>query len=148
MQNNRTNFWSRNKYFWKAPISHIIQNQRKNQLYYELFSFKLTVKYIQLYNFRLWNCLWTPNPYRVVVRKVFLFQMLEETSIFTLPGKMPLWQNVKMMFCVAIWIWMSPLTCWNLISFWKILVLQWLLGFMLVHCSQKVKWYNFPNTFV
>ena len=55
MQNNGTNFWSRNNYFWKVPISHIIQYNWKNQLYYGLFSFSLTVKYIQLHNFCLWN---------------------------------------------------------------------------------------------
>ena len=132
MQNNRTNFWSRNNNFWKVPVSHIIQNHWKNQLYYELLSFNLTVKYIQLHNFRLWNYLWTSSAYRLVVWKVYLFQMSGKASILTLPGKVPLWQNIKMMFCVAIWIWMSPLTYWNLNSSRKILVLQWLLGFMLV----------------
>ena len=29
MEINRTNFWSRNNYFWKVPISHIIQNHWK-----------------------------------------------------------------------------------------------------------------------
>ena len=78
MENNVTNFWIRNNYFWKVLISHIVQNHWKKQLYYELFSFNLTVKYIQLYNFCLWNCLWTRNAYRLVVWKVFLFQMLGE----------------------------------------------------------------------
>ena len=95
MQNNRTNFCSRNNYFWKVPISHIIQIHWKNQLYYELFSFNLTVKYTQLYNFHLWNCLWIRNIYRLVVRKVFLFQMLGETSIFTLSAKVPVWQKCQ-----------------------------------------------------
>ena len=95
MQNNRNNFWSRNNYFWKVPISHIIQNHWKNQLYYELFSFNLTVKFIHLCNFRLWNCLWTRNAFRLVVPKVFLFQMLGKASIFTLPGKVPLWQKYQ-----------------------------------------------------
>ena len=148
MENNRTNFWIWNNYFWKVPILHIIQNHWKNQLYYELLSFNLTVKYIRLYNFRLWRILWTRNAYRLIVWKVFLFQILGETSIFTLPGKVPLWQkNVKMMFCVAIWICMSPRTYWNLNST-KIHALQWLLGFMLVYCSQKLNWYTFPNRFV
>ena len=53
MQNNRTNFWSRNNDFWKVPILHIIQNHWKNQLFYELFSLDLTAKYIQLYNLSL-----------------------------------------------------------------------------------------------
>ena len=134
MENNRTNFWIWNNYFWKVPILHIIQNHWKNQLYYELLSFNLTVKYIRLYNFRLWRILWTRNAYRLIVWKVFLFQILGETSIFTLPGKVPLWQkNVKMMFCVAIWICMSPRTYWNLNmlcndcldSCWSIVVKKW-----------------------
>ena len=57
-------------------------------------------------------------------------------------------KNVKMMFCVAIWIRMSPLTYWNLRSSSKILVLQWLLGSMLVYYSQKVKWFNFKSRLV
>ena len=114
---NRTNFCSRNKYLWKVPVSRIIQNHWKKQLFnYELFSFSLTVEYIQLYNFRFKNFLWTHNACSLVVWKKFLFQMLRETSIFTLPGKVPLWQNVKMMFWVAIWIGMSPLTHRNLNS--------------------------------
>ena len=45
MENNRTNFWIWNNYFWKVPILHIIQNHWKNQLYYELLSFNLTEIY-------------------------------------------------------------------------------------------------------
>ena len=101
MQNQKTNFWSRNNDFWKVPISHIIQNHWKYQLYNELFSFNLTVKYIQLYNFRLWNCLWTRNAYRLVVGKVILFQKLLDTSMFTLPGKVPLWQKCQNDFLCA-----------------------------------------------
>ena len=52
------------------------------------------------------------------------------------------------MFCVAIWMWMSLLTYWNLNFSPKILVLQWLLGFILVYCSQIVKWYTFPKKLV
>ena len=95
MSIDRTNFWSRNNYFWKVPISHITQKLWKNQLCYELFRFNLTVEYILLYNFRLWNCLWTRKVYRLVVWKVFLFQILGETSTFTLPGKVPLWQKCQ-----------------------------------------------------
>ena len=95
MENNVTNFWIRNNYFWKVLISHIVQNHWKKQLYYELFSFNLTVKYIQLYNFCLWNCVWTGNTYRLIVLKVFLLQMLGETSIFTLSGKVPVWQKYQ-----------------------------------------------------
>ena len=149
MQNNRTNFWSRKIYFWEVSISHIIQKNWKNQLYHDLFNFNLTVKYIQLYNFCFWKSLWTRNTYRLVARKVFFIQIFGETSTFTLPGKVPLWQkNVKMMFCVAIRIWMCHLAYWNLNSFAKISVLQWLLGFMLVYIIQKLKWYTFPNGFV
>ena len=52
------------------------------------------------------------------------------------------------MFYVAIWMCISLLTYWNLNSSSKILVPQWLLGFMLVYCSQKVKLYTFPKRFV
>ena len=93
---NRTNFCSRNKYLWKVPVSRIIQNHWKKQLFnYELFSFSLTVEYIQLYNFRFKSFLWTHNACSLVVWKKFLFQMLRETSIFTLPGKVPLWQKCQ-----------------------------------------------------
>ena len=66
------------EFHFQVPVSHIIQNHWKYQLYNELFSFNLTVKYVQLYNFRLWNCLWTRNASRLVAWKVFLFQMLGE----------------------------------------------------------------------
>ena len=95
MKINRTNFWCQNNYFWKVLISHIIPKPLKKHLHYELFSFNLNVEYIQLYNFRLWNCLWTRNPCRLVFPKVFLFQMLGETSTFTLPGKVPLLQRCQ-----------------------------------------------------
>ena len=138
MENNRTNFWIRNNYSWEVPISHIIQNYWKNQLYYELFSFNLAVKYIQLYNFCLWNCLWSRNAYRLVVWKVFPFQAKcysdKKYQNDVLCGNM----NMEM----------SPLTYWNLNSSTKILVLQLLLGFILVYYSQKEKWYTFPNRFV
>ena len=42
-----------------------------------------------------WNCLWAPNEYRLVVWKVIIFQMLGKSSIFTLPGKLPLWQKCQ-----------------------------------------------------
>ena len=57
--------------------------------------FNLTLEHIQSNNFFPWNCLWTPNVYRLVVQKVFLFRILGETSIFTLPGKVPLWQKYQ-----------------------------------------------------
>ena len=95
MQINRTNFWSQNNYFWKVSIPHSSRNHWKNQLYYKLFSFNVTLEHLQLYNFCLWSCPWTPNEYRLVAQKVFLFQMLEKTSIFTLPGKVLLWQKCQ-----------------------------------------------------
>ena len=132
----------------KNPVSHIIQNHWKTQLYYELFSFNLTVKYIQLYNFCLWNCPWTHNAYRLAVRKAFLFQMLGDTYIFTLPGKVSLWQKFQndvlfgnMNMDVSPYILKFKF-------FFKILVLQWLFGFMLVSYSQKVKWHTFPNRII
>ena len=97
----------------KNPISHIIQNHWKTQLYYELFSFNLTVKYIQLHNVCLWNCLWTRNAYRLAVRKVFLFQMLGDTHIFTLPGKVSLWQKFQNDVLFGNMNMDSPLTYWN-----------------------------------
>ena len=146
IQASRTSFWCQNGYFWKVSMSHMAQNHWENKLYYKFFSLNLTLEYIQLYKFHLWNFLWTPHAKRIVARKVFLSKMLGKTSIFTLSGKVLLW-NVKMMFCVVIWTWMSPLTYWNLNSSSKMLVLQWLLGFMLVYCSQKMKWCAFPKMF-
>ena len=49
------------------------------------------------------------------------------------------------MCCVAIWIWISGLTYWNLNSSSKIFVQQWLLGLTLVYCSQEVKWCTFQK---
>ena len=137
MQINRPNFWDRNKYFWRVSISRITQNHWKKASFVQHFSFNLTLEHIKLQNFCLWNCLWTANAYRLIVQKVFLFQMLGETSIFTLPCHFD--KNFKTMFCVAIWTWMSPLTYWNINSSSKILVLQWLLGIILFYCNQKVK---------
>ena len=94
------------------------------------------MEHIQLNNFRLWTCLWTPNAYMLLAQKVFLFQMLGESSLFTLP----LWQKYQNdVLCGSVNMDVSPLTYWNLNSFSKIIVLQWLLGFMLVYFSQKVK---------
>ena len=90
-----TPFRALNNYFWKVPISKIIQKHWKNQLYWELFNFSLNVEYVQLYNFRFWNCLWTRNAYRLPVQTVFMFQMLGQTSIVTLPGKVSLWQKCQ-----------------------------------------------------
>ena len=146
MRINRTNFWSRNNYFWKVPISHIIQNYWKklallwalqfqfNSETYpirQLLSLKLPMdsKYVQASSLKNIS---VPN-----VRRNFHIHIARPTDN----------KNVNMMFYVTIWMWMSPLTYWNLNSSSKILVLQWLLGFMLVYCSQKVKWYTFPKRF-
>ena len=51
--------------------------------------------------------------------------------IYTSRQSATLTKNIKLMFSVTIWIWISPLKYWNLSSS-KILVLQWLLGFILV----------------
>ena len=131
MQNNRTNFCSQNNYFGKVPISHVVQNHQKNQLYYELFSFSLTVKYNQLYKFRIWNCLWNHNAYRLVFWKVFLFQMLGENFIFALPSKVLLSQKCENDgLCGNMNRDISPFIS-KFKFFFKILILQWLLGFML-----------------
>ena len=106
---NRTNFWSWNNYFWKVPISHIIQNNWKHKLYYELFRFIVTLKHIQLNKFWFLNWLRTPNAYRLEAQKVFLFQMLGETSIFTLPDKVLLWQKCQnYVFCGSMNVNVSP----------------------------------------
>ena len=46
-------------------------------------------------NFCHRNCICAPNAYRLVAQKVFLFQILEETTTFTLPGKVPFWQKCQ-----------------------------------------------------
>ena len=53
--------------------------------------FQFNSEHIQLDNF----CLWTPNGYRLVAQKVFMFQILGKTSIFTFPGKVPLSQKCQ-----------------------------------------------------
>ena len=105
MQINRSNFWSRNNYSWKVPISYIIQNHwKKLALLWALqFPFNCGVEHIKLDNFHLWNFLWAPNAYKLVALKVFLFQMLEEASVFILPGKVPLWQK-----------WQNDVLCGNM----------------------------------
>ena len=106
---NRTNFWSWNNYFWKVPISHIIQNNWKHKIYYELFRLNVTLKHIQLNSVWFLNCLRTPNAYRLEAQKVFLFQILGETSIFTLPDKVLLWQKYQnYVFCGSMKMNVSP----------------------------------------
>ena len=69
----------------------------------------------------------------------------QEASIFTLPGKVPLWQKCQnVVLCDNMNMNVSPYIL-EFSSSSKILILQWLIGFMLVYCSQKVKWYTFPK---
>ena len=99
------------------------------------------MEHIQLYNFRLWNCLLTHSAYKLLVRKVFLFQVLEETYIFILVDKVPLWQKCQNdVLCGNMNMDVSP-TYWNLNSSLIILVLRWLLGFILLYCRQKLKYH-------
>ena len=63
-----------------------------------LSSFNLNEEHVKLDNFRLWTFLWTPNAYRVVTQKIFLSQMLEDTSIFTCQAKCYFDKNVKRCF--------------------------------------------------
>ena len=151
MENNRSNFWIWNKYFWKVTILHIIQVRWKKQLSYELFSFNLPVKYVHLYNFCLWKCLWNLNAYRLVVWKVFLFKLLRKIPYLHWQTKS--YFDKKCQNHVLSGKWQYEYGClsliyWNLNSSTKIFVLQWLLGFILVCCSQKVKWYTFTNRFL
>ena len=140
MQIHRTNFQSRNNYFWKVPILHIIQNHwKKTSSITSSSVFNLTLEHIQLDNFCLWNCLWAPNTYRLVVQKVLLFQMLGETSICTLPGKVILWQKIpKWCFVwqykygclslhIEIEIFLQKYLFYNncLESYWSIVVKKW-----------------------
>ena len=101
--------------------------------------FNLTLEHIQLDNFCLWNCLRTPNAYRIVAQKVFLFQMLGETTTFTLPGKVPLGQkcqndvlcgNTNMdvsPYILKFWILLQKYLFYNdcLESCWSIVVKKW-----------------------
>ena len=54
-------------------------------------------------------------------------------------------KNLKMMFCVAIWIWRSALTYWNLNSSSKILVLERLLGSMHAYFYHRVYWCTYSK---
>ena len=81
------------------------------------------------------------------IRREFLIYTSRQSATLT-QAKCHFDKNVEMIFCVAMWIWMSPLTYWNWNSSSKILVLQWLFVFISVYSSQKVKWYTFPKMFV
>ena len=94
MQSNRTKFWNRNNYFLKnSNFTYNSKPLKKLPLLWALqFQFNCgTCAIRQLSSLKLLRIL---NAYRPVAQNVFLFQMLEETSIFTLPGnsrKVPKW---------------------------------------------------------
>ena len=135
-QINRINFWSRNNYLWKTPISHIIQNHWKKlallrDLQFQFNSGKYPIRQL------------------LPLKLLMDFQCIQASSSKSISvPNVPLWQKCQNDVCVAIWIWMSLLTYWNLNSSSKTLVPQWLLGFVLVYCSQKMKRYTFPKRFV
>ena len=149
MHINRTNFWSRNNYFWKVSIWHIIQNHWKKLALLWTLQFQFNHETYPTRNFRLSNWLWTPNAYRIVVQKIFLLQMLRETSIFTLPGKVPYWQkcqndvlrgnaNMNVSPYILRFKFFFKYTCSTMAA--------WIhFG---VYCRQKVKWYFFSKRFV
>ena len=145
MHINRPNFWSRSNYFWKVPISHIIQNHWKELPLLWALQFQLNC---ETYQIRKLSSLKLPMDSQGTQasssKSVSLPNVRRNFHIYI----SSLDKKIKMMFCVAIWMWMSSLTYWNLNSSSKILVLQWLLGFMLVYCSQKLNWYTFPKRFV
>ena len=92
MQINRTNLLN---YFWKVPISHIIQNHYKKLAL--LWALQLQLN-CGAYPIRQPLSLKLPvdsQCIQVSSSKVFLFQMLGETSMFTLPGKVPVWQKCQ-----------------------------------------------------
>ena len=144
MVNNRTNFRIRSDYFWKVPISHILQNHWKNQLNYELFSFNLTMENIHC----LWNCLWNRNAYRLVVWKVFLFQMLWEIPYLHCQAKCHFDKKCQNdVLCGNMNMDISPYIL-KFKFFYKNTYSTMTAWFLLVYCTQIVKWYTFPNRFV
>ena len=147
MQINRTNFWSRNNYFWKVPISHIIQNHwkklalsRARQFHFN--SGKYPIR--QLLSLKLpmdSQCIQASSSISVPnVRRDFHIYFARQSATLTKMSKLCfVWQYEYGCF---------PLLTEILNSSSKILVLQWLFGIMLVYCSQKVKWHTFPKMFV
>ena len=140
MQNNGTNFWSRNNYFWKVPISHIIQYNWKNQLYYGLFSFNLNVKYIQLYNFCLWNyrchglaCIQASSLKSISVPNVrgdfHIYTAMQSATLTKTSKWCFVWQYEYgcLPFHIEIWIILQKYLLYNdcLDSCWSIAVKKW-----------------------
>ena len=69
-----------------------------------------------------------------------MFQMLEETSIFTGPDKVLRHENCQIdVLCANMNTDVSPYMLKFQTLLKKILALQWLLRFMVVYSSQKVK---------
>ena len=137
MQINRSNFWIWNNYFGKLPISHVIQNYWK-----KTSSIKLDLLWALQFQF---HCGTYPIGQLSSLKLPIYSQWTQVSS-----SKSVSVPNVRRDFhdyfakqsttltkhFITIWIGMSLLTFWKLNSS-KILVLQWLLGFMLVYCSQK-----------
>ena len=95
MQSNRTNFWNRNNYFLKNfNFTYNSKPLKKLPLLWALqFQFNCgTCAIRQLSSLKLLRIL---NAYRLEAQNVFLFQMLEETSIFTLTDKVLFWQKCQ-----------------------------------------------------
>ena len=132
MHINRTHFWRRNNYFWKVSIWHIIQNHGKKLALLWTLQFQFNRKTYPTRNFCLSDWVWTPNAY-------FCSKCYAKLPYLHRLAKCHIDRNVKMMFCVVMQIWMSPLTYWDLNFSSNILALQWLLGFMLVYIVVK-KW--------
>ena len=132
------------KYFWKVHISHIIQNHGK----------KLALLWVPYFQFN-----YGTYPIRQLsplkLPMAMDSQCMQASSLKSISAP-----NVRRDFHIYIWqkcqndvlcLNMNmdvSLTYWNLNSSSKELVLQWLLEFMLVYRSQKVKWYTFPKRFV
>ena len=132
MQINNINFWKQSNYLWKVPISHTIQKHWKKTSSIKGSSvLNLTLENNQLNNSCLWNCLWTTNTYQLIAQKVFLFQMLRETSIFTLSEKVSLWKKMSK-WC---FVWQNENRCLH----WHI-VTQWLLGNILLGIIVAKEW--------
>ena len=87
-------------YFQKVLISHIIANHWKNQLYYEPFSFNLTAKSypVIIYPIVQPSSLKLPMDLECIqisgLKNISLTNVRGD-SIFTLPGKVPLWQKCQ-----------------------------------------------------
>ena len=148
MQINKTNFWDRDKYFRKVPISYVIQTYWKKLALLRSLQFQFNFgRYAikKIWSLKLpmdswwiqasgWKSISVPNIWRN-------FRIYFARQSATL-------KKCQIMFFVAIWICMRPLTYWNLNSSSKILVLHGLPRIMLICCGHNVKGYNFSKRFV